>query len=163
MTKPLESHPLENKKAPALSLESGSGDKITLSQFKGNIVVLYFYPRDNTPGCTVEANAFREVQAELAALGATVLGVSPDSPESHCKFAAKFQLNFHLLSDPTHNTAEKYGVWVEKNMYGKKCMGIQRTTFLINRDGKICRVWNKVKPEGHGREVLEAVKELVAS
>ncbi len=156
-------HPLENAKAPAFALQSGSGDTVKLSQLKGNIVVLYFYPKDNTPGCTVEANSFRDVQPALAALGATVLGVSPDSTASHCKFAEKYHLNFQLLADCEHSTAEKYGVWVEKNMCGKKYMGIERTTFLIDTKGNICRVWRRVKPEGHGQEVLEAVQVLSVS
>lgn len=163
MTGKAESHPLEGKKAPVFTLESSGGGRVKLSQFKGNTVVLYFYPRDNTPGCTVEANEFRTVQPELEALGAVVLGVSPDSVASHCKFTEKYGLNFRLLADTDHGIAEKYGVWAEKVMYGKKAMGIVRTTFLIDGGGKICRVWSKVKPDGHGREVLEAVKALSAS
>lgn len=158
-----EGHPLYRKKAPAFALDSSGGATVKLSQFKGKPVVLYFYPRDNTPGCTVEANEFRVVQPELDALGAVVLGVSPDSVASHCKFADKYGLNFQLLADTDRSVAEKYGVWVEKIMYGKKAMGILRTTFLIDGSGKICRVWSKVKPDGHGREVLEAVKALAAS
>lgn len=163
MAKTVEPHFLENKKAPAFTLESISGAKVKLSQFKGSIVIVYFYPKDDTPGCTVEANDFRDVQPALAALDATVLGISPDSVESHCKFAQKNQLNFQLLADTDHATAEKYGVWVEKNMYGKKYMGIERTTFLIDGDGKVRRVWRKVKPAGHAREVLEAVRALSTS
>ena len=163
MAKTPEPHPLCGKKAPAFALESSAGTTVKLSQFKGKTVVLYFYPKDNTPGCTVEANEFREVQPELDALGAVVLGVSPDSVSSHCKFVDKYGLNFQLLADPDHAVAEKYGVWVEKVMCGRRGMGILRTTFLIDGGGKICRVWSKVKPEGHGREVVEAVKAHGAS
>lgn len=163
MAKTSEPHPLCGKKAPAFALESNAGTTVKLSQLKGKTVVLYFYPRDNTPGCTVEANEFRAIQPELDALDAVVLGVSPDSVNSHCKFADKYGLNFHLLADTDHAVAEKYGVWVEKVMCGRKGMGILRTTFLIDGDGKVSRVWSKVKPEGHGPEVLEAVKTLKAS
>jgi peroxiredoxin Q/BCP len=163
MAPKVEPHPLENKKAPAFTLDSISGAMVKLSQFKGSIVIVYFYPKDNTPGCTMEANDFRDVQPALAALDATVLGISPDSVDSHCKFAQKYHLNFQLLADTDHGTAEKYGVWVEKSLYGKKYMGIERTTFLIDREGKVRRVWRKVKPEGHARAVLEAVQAIAAS
>ncbi len=150
-------HPLEGKKAPAFALESESGDKVRLSALQGNLVVLYFYPKDNTPGCTMEAKEFRDAAAAFAQAGAVVLGVSPDSVASHCTFTEKHGLNFTLLSDPDHVAAEKYGVWVEKNMYGRKYMGIQRATFLIGKTGRVCRVWPKVKPKGHAREVLDAI------
>ncbi len=160
MVEKKEAHPLQGKKAPAFALDASGGGKVKLSDFKGRPVIVYFYPRDNTPGCTIEAGEFRDVKAELEALGAAILGVSPDSVASHCKFSEKLGLNFTLLADTDHAVAEKYGVWVEKTMCGKKHMGIQRATFLIDGGGKVCRVWPKVKPEGHGREVFEAVKAM---
>ncbi len=153
-------HPLEGKKAPAFTLESSAGKKVKLSDFKGSLVVLYFYPKDNTSGCTVEAREFRDAIPEFDKVGAVVLGVSPDSVASHCNFIDKHELNFLLLSDPDHVAAEKYGVWVEKNMYGKKYMGVQRATFLIGEDGKVRRAWPKVKPRGHAQEVFDAIAAL---
>ena len=126
-------------------------------------MVLYFYPRDDTPGCTREACAFRDQQAELKKLGAKVLGVSTDSVESHGKFRDKYELNFPLLADPDHKVAEKYGAWREKNMYGKKSMGIQRSTFLIDADGKVAKVWKAVKVDGHDEQVMAALRELRVS
>lgn len=149
-------------KAPTFSLTSDSGKKVKLADFKGKPVVLYFYPKDDTPGCTREACAFRELKPEMESAGAVVLGVSPDSPESHGQFRDKYQLNFPLLADPDHAVAEQYGAWREKNMYGKKSMGIQRSTFLIGPDGKIARVWKSVKVDGHDAKVLAAVKTLAA-
>jgi peroxiredoxin Q/BCP len=124
--------------------------------------VLYFYPKDDTPGCTKEACAFRDASLQLQELGAVVLGVSPDDAASHAKFRDKFSLNFPLLSDPEHQMAEEYGAWREKNMYGKKSMGIQRSTYLIDGAGKIAKVWKKVSVDGHDAQVLEALKELVS-
>lgn len=144
-------------KAPSFSLKSDAGQVIKLSQFKGKPVVLYFYPKDDTPGCTKEACAFRDASEGLTAKGAVVLGVSPDDVDSHVKFRDKFQLNFPLLADVDHAVAEKYGAWREKNMYGKKSMGIQRSTFLIDADGKIAQVWKRVQVEGHHLQVLEAL------
>jgi peroxiredoxin Q/BCP len=149
-------------KAPAFTLQSDSGKKIKLSDFKGKAVVLYFYPKDDTPGCTKEACAFRDASLQLQELGAVVLGVSPDDADSHAKFRDKFSLNFPLLSDPEHKMAEEYGAWREKNMYGKKSMGIQRSTYLIDGAGKIAKVWKKVSVDGHDAQVLEALKELVS-
>ncbi len=149
-------------KAPAFTLQSDSGKKIKLSEFKGKAVVLYFYPKDDTPGCTKEACAFRDASLQLQELGAVVLGVSPDDAASHAKFRDKFSLNFPLLSDPEHKMAEEYGAWREKNMYGKKSMGIQRSTYLIDGAGKIAKVWKKVSVDGHDAQVLEALKELVS-
>lgn len=147
--------------APAFTLPAHPEASIKLSQFKGRQnVVLYFYPRDDTPGCTTEACGFRDNLAVLESADTVVLGVSADSVESHRKFAGKFGLTFPLLADEDHAVCEKYGVWVEKNMYGKKSMGIQRATFLIGKDGKVARVWPKVKVEGHVAEVAEAVAEL---
>jgi peroxiredoxin Q/BCP len=152
--------PEPGDKAPAFNLASDSGEKIKLADLKGKPVVLYFYPRDDTPGCTKEACAFRDRSKELAKLGAQVLGVSTDTEASHVKFRDKFKLNFPLLADTDHAVAEKYGAWREKNMYGKKSMGIQRSTFLIDGQGKIVRVWKKVQVDGHDEQVLEALAEL---
>jgi peroxiredoxin Q/BCP len=148
------------KKAPDFTLPSDDGGKIKLSALKGQPVVLYFYPRDDTPGCTREACAFRDQKTALAKLGAKVLGVSADTLESHEKFRAKFDLNFPLLADVDHKVAEKYGAWREKNMYGKVSMGIQRSTYLIDAEGKVARVWKKVNVDGHDEEVIAAIKEL---
>jgi peroxiredoxin Q/BCP len=147
-------------KAPDFTLAADDGSKIKLSALKGQPVVLYFYPRDDTPGCTREACAFRDAKKQLAAAGAKVLGVSPDDVASHVKFRDKFQLNFPLLADPDHKVAEKYGAWREKNMYGKKSMGIQRSTYLIDAEGKVARVWQRVQVDGHDAKVLAALKEL---
>ena len=152
----------EGKKAPAFRLPSDSGKQVALSDFLGKPVVVYFYPRDNTPGCTREACAFRDRQAELQALGVQVLGISPDSVESHQKFRDKYQLNFPLLSDSDHKVAEKYGAWREKTMYGKKTMGIQRSTFLIDAQGRVVKIWKKVNVDGHDQEVLAAARQLVS-
>lgn len=153
----------EGKKAPEFTLKTDDGGKIKLSELKGNPVVLYFYPKDDTPGCTKEACAFRDGQSQFAEFGAKVLGVSPDDTASHAKFRDKFQLNFPLLCDTDHKVAEKYGAWREKNMYGKKSMGIQRSTFLIGPDGKVAKVWKRVQVEGHDQQVLEALKALAAT
>jgi len=148
------------EKAPAFALTADDGAKVRLSDLKGQRVVVYFYPRDNTPGCTREACAFRDQSVALKKLGAKVLGISTDSIESHGKFRDKHQLNFPLLADPDHAVAEKYGAWREKNMYGKKSMGIQRSTFLIDADGKVAKVWKAVKVDGHDVQVLAALKAL---
>ena len=150
----------EGKKAPAFTLHADDGSKVKLSELKGNPVVLYFYPRDDTPGCTKEACAFRDRQDEIKALGAQVFGISPDTVESHVKFRDKFSLNFPLLADPDHAMADKYGAWREKNMYGKKSMGIQRSTYLIDADGKVAKLWKRVKVDGHDQKVIDALKEL---
>jgi peroxiredoxin Q/BCP len=150
----------EGAAAPAFSLKADDGSTVKLSALKGSPVVLYFYPKDDTPGCTKEACAFRDAQAKLAKFGAKVFGVSPDSVATHGKFRDKYQLNFPLLADPEHATAEAYGAWREKNMYGKKSMGIQRSTFLIDAQGKVAKVWKRVQVEGHDEQVLEALKEL---
>ncbi len=147
-------------KAPQFTLTSDAGKKVKLSQFKGQPVVLYFYPKDDTPGCTKQACAFRDAEDKLGKSGAIVLGVSPDSAESHVKFRDKFELNFPLLADPDHAVAEEYGAWREKNMYGKKTMGIQRSTYLIDAAGKIAKVWKKVNVDGHDESVLAALEEL---
>ncbi|MFN7628508.1 MAG: thioredoxin-dependent thiol peroxidase [Pirellula sp.] len=149
-------------KAPAFTLVTDQGTKAKLSDFKGSPVVLYFYPKDDTPGCTKEACAFRDASKELKKLGAVVLGVSPDSSESHAKFRDKYSLNFTLLADQDHALAEAYGAWREKNMYGKKSMGVQRSTYLIDASGKVAKVWKKVSVDGHDAQVLEALRELLA-
>jgi peroxiredoxin Q/BCP len=148
------------QRAPAFTLPADDGTKVRLADLKGRPVVLYFYPRDNTPGCTREACAFRDRQAELKKLGARVLGVSTDSIDSHDTFREKHGLNFPLLSDADHRVAEKYGAWREKNMYGKKTQGIVRSTFLIDAFGKVVKVWRQVKVDGHDEQVLDALVEL---
>lgn len=154
--------PQLGNRAPAFSLSAYPGGKrVSLAQFKGKSnVVLYFYPRDNTPGCTQEACDFRDRWEALNAVGTVVLGVSTDSLASHEKFATKFALPFPLLVDADHAVAEKYGVWVEKNMYGKKSMGLQRATFLIDRKGRIAAMWPRVSVKGHVAEVSKSVAEL---
>lgn len=147
-------------KAPDFTLASDQGTKVKLKDLKGQPVVLYFYPRDDTPGCTREACAFRDAKKELVKLGAQVLGVSTDDVASHAKFRDKFQLNFPLLADVDHAVAEKYGAWQEKNMYGKKSWGVQRSTFLIDAQGKVAQVWKRVQVDGHDEQVLAALKEL---
>jgi len=147
-------------KAPAFTLKATDGSKVKLADLKGKPVVLYFYPKDDTPGCTTEACAFRDRKSELGELGAVVLGVSPDDVSSHEAFSQKFDLNFPLLADTDHSVAEKYGAWREKNMYGKKSMGIKRSTFLIDADGFVAKVWKAVKVDGHDDQVIEALKSL---
>jgi peroxiredoxin Q/BCP len=150
----------EGKKAPAFKLVGDDGEKHSLSDYAGKNVVLYFYPKDSTPGCTLQAQAFNAALPKLAKLGAVVLGVSKDSTASHCKFRDKYGLKFPLLSDPEGTTIEKYGAWGEKNMYGKKMMGIIRSTVIIGTDGKVAKVFPKVKVAGHDEAVLEALKAL---
>lgn len=150
----------EGKKAPAFRLKADDGSTVKLADLKGKTVVLYFYPKDDTPGCTKEACGFRDRHAAIAKAGAVVLGVSPDDVASHKRFHEKYSLNFRLLADPDHAVAEKYGAWREKNMYGKKSMGIQRSTFLIDGEGKVRKVWKAVKADGHDQQILEALKEL---
>lgn len=145
--------------APTFSLPASTGATIDLTKLRGKTVVLYFYPKADTPGCTKEACGFRDAIASYQKLGVPVFGISPDPVKDVTKFAEKFQLNFPLLADADHAVAEKYGVWQEKSMYGKKYMGVARTTFVIGPDGKIARVFEKVKPEGHDQEVLAALKE----
>jgi thioredoxin-dependent peroxiredoxin len=152
----------EGAKAPAFTLAADDGTKVKLADLKGSLVVLYFYPADDTPGCTKEACAFRDRSAELKKLGAKIFGISPDDVVSHAKFKNKFKLNFPLLADPDHKVAEQFGAWREKNMYGKKKMGIVRSTFLIGPDGVIKKVWRSVKVDGHDAAVLAALKDLAA-
>jgi thioredoxin-dependent peroxiredoxin len=142
-------------KAPDFTAPTDGGGKVGLKDFKGKTVVLYFYPKDNTSGCTAQACDFRDTTAQFKKKKAVVLGVSPDSAKSHDNFKAKFELPFPLLADEDHKIAEKYGVWREKSMYGRKYMGIERTTFVIDGDGKIAAIYPKVKVAGHVAEVLE--------
>jgi peroxiredoxin Q/BCP len=150
----------EGKKAPAFSLPGSSGKTLSLKDFAGKRLVLYFYPRDNTPGCTTEAQAFRDAAKQLKALNATVLGVSKDSIASHCKFIDKYELNFELLSDPDGTMLEKYGAWGEKVLYGKKSLGIIRSTVVIDEKGVVRKVFPKVRVNGHADEVIEALRAL---
>src|SRR4051812_37726532 len=148
------------KKAPAFNLESSDGGSVKLADLAGKVVVLYFYPRDNTPGCTIEAEAFRDVAPDLKKAGAIVLGVSKDSIASHCKFRDKYKLNFPLLSDPEGKVLEAYGAWGDKVMYGKKMKGIIRSTVLIDKAGKVAHHWPKVSVKTHAAEVVDAIKQL---
>ncbi|MDH5527594.1 MAG: thioredoxin-dependent thiol peroxidase [Nitrospirota bacterium] len=146
--------------APAFDLPASSGENVSLASLKGSPVVLFFYPKDNTPGCTIEACNFRDLKGEFDQLGARVFGVSADSLKSHDNFISKHDLNMPLLSDSEHGMLTAYGVWGEKKNYGKTYMGITRTTVLIDAGGKIVRVWKKVKVDGHADEVLTAVRDL---
>ncbi|GBD88132.1 putative peroxiredoxin bcp [bacterium BMS3Abin03] len=150
----------EGKKAPAFILKDQDGKKVSLNDFKGKNVVLYFYPKDNTSGCTKEACNFRDEFPKFGKLKAVILGVSPDSVESHKNFAEKYNLPFTLLSDEKKKVLEKYGVWKEKNMYGRKYIGVERSTFIIDKNGKVQRIFRKVKVADHNKEVMEALKKL---
>lgn len=146
--------------APDFELERDGGAKVRLSELRGQAVVLYFYPADDTPGCTKEACAFRDSLSAFTALGALVFGVSPDDAASHNKFRDKFSLNFPLLADPDHQMAESYGAWREKNNYGKKYMGVVRSTYVIDSAGKVSKVWKRVSVDGHEQQVLEHLRTL---
>jgi peroxiredoxin Q/BCP len=150
----------EGRKAPEFKLESDDGATLALGKLKGAPVVLYFYPKDDTSGCTTEAKAFTALADEFAKVGAVVVGISPDSVESHKKFKKKHELGVVLAADTDKAVAEAYGVWVEKSMYGKKYMGVERSTFLVDKSGKVAKVWRKVKVPGHAEDVLAAVKAL---
>ena len=151
--------PNTGDRAPAFTLTASNGQKISLKDFQNKKnVVLYFYPKDDTPGCTVQACGFRDSIKNIENQDSIVLGVSPDKITSHEKFIKKFGLPFLLLSDEDHAMSTDYGVWVEKSMYGRKYMGIERTTFIINKEGEIAKVFEKVKPQGHDDEVLEILK-----
>ncbi|HET9276012.1 MAG TPA: thioredoxin-dependent thiol peroxidase [Gemmatimonadales bacterium] len=154
--------PPEGAAAPPFTLASDQGP-VRLADFRGRPVVLYFYPRDDTTGCTKEACDFRDHWSEIGRAGAVVLGVSPDGVDSHVRFKRKHALPFPLLADPDHAVAERYGVWGEKSMYGRKYLGIIRTTFLIDGGGRIAKVWSKVRVPNHADEVLEALGKLEAS
>ncbi len=146
--------------APDFTAETQDGTRVSLRQFRGQPVVLYFYPKDDTPGCTREACGFRDEHAALLARGAVVLGVSPDSVKSHAKFAAKFSLPFPLVADLEHQIADKYGVWGEKVFMGRRYQGVHRVTFLVGADGRLVALWPKVKPDEHAAEVLAALAQI---
>lgn len=149
----------EGEPAPDFDLPADDGSRVRLRDLRGRKVVLYFYPRDDTSGCTVEACEFRDTLPRIDEAGAVVLGVSPDSVESHVKFKEKHDLNFPLLADEEHEVAEAYGVWKEKSMYGRKYWGVERSTFLIDEEGTIERSWHRVKPKGHAAQVAAVVEE----
>jgi peroxiredoxin Q/BCP len=146
------------KTAPDFTLLSDSGESTSLSDFKGQTVVLYFYPKDDTTGCTQEACEFRDLFPRFRKSKAVILGVAPDSPRKHANFKKKYSLPFTLLSDKDHKVAERYGIWVEKLFWGRKYMGVERTTYIIGPDGKIRKIFAKVNPEGHAAEVERALK-----
>lgn len=147
------------KKAPDFTLLDQDGKKVSLKDFKGKKIILYFYPKDNTSGCTKEACSFRDDFPKFKKTDVVILGVSPDSVSSHKKFAEKFNLPFTLLSDEEKKVLELYNVWKEKSMYGKKYMGVERTTYIIDETGKIKKIFNKVKVDGHNLEVMQALKD----
>ena len=150
----------KGSKAPAFSLPADDGSTVSLESLAGHVVVLYFYPKDDTSGCTVEACEFRDNYSGVKKAGAVVLGVSPDPVSSHAKFIKKLGLPFHLLADVDHTVAEAYGAWGQKSMYGRKYMGILRSTFVIDGTGRVAKVFEKVKPKGHAEEVEQAIDEL---
>ncbi len=152
--------PEEGDEAPNFSLPGAGGEKQTLAAYKGKKLALYFYPKDDTSGCTKEAIEFNGLRDKFAKAGTAILGVSPDSEKSHDKFRAKYELKIPLASDEAKAMLSAYGVWVEKSMYGRKYMGVERTTFLIGADGRIAKVWRKVKVPGHAEAVLAAAKTL---
>jgi peroxiredoxin Q/BCP len=152
--------PEAGQPAPEFTLHDQDGREVSLTQFKGHPVVLYFYPKDDTSGCTKEACAFRDARADYEKAGAKVLGVSPDDVKSHRKFADKYELPFTLLADPEKTVCQAYGVWKEKSMYGNTYMGVERTTFVIDKKGKIAQVFPKVKVDGHSEAVLEAIRAI---
>jgi thioredoxin-dependent peroxiredoxin len=149
--------PNENDLAPDFELTADDGSTVRLSDLRGQKVILFFYPKANTSGCTVEACEFRDRQPDIQEQGAVILGISPDAVKAQAKFRADFDLPYRLLADADHSVAEDYDVWKEKSMYGKKYMGVDRTTFLIDEEGRIAKVFRKVKPQGHAQEVLQAL------
>ena len=149
----------EGDPVPAIRLEADDGATVSLDDFRGRKVVLYFYPRDDTPGCTTEACGFRDSLPDFENVGAVVLGVSPDSAESHRKFKEKHGLSFTLLADEDREAARAFGVWKKKKSFGREHWGVERSTFLIDEDGRIQRAWRKVRPSGHPEEVLSALEE----
>ena len=151
---------VEGDKVPDVTLVGAEGDTLSPADFKGNKLVLYFYPKDDTSGCTREAQDFTALAAEFEKAGTWILGVSKDSPQSHAKFTGKYGLKVKLATDPDGSVCEAFGTWGEKSLYGRKYMGIDRATFLIDRDGTVARVWRKVKVPGHAEEVLAAAREL---
>ena len=150
----------EGDRAPDFSLQADDGTTVTLESLSGKNIVLFFYPKDDTPGCTKEACSFRDALPRFGEIDAVVLGVSPDSLESHRKFKKKYQLPYRLLSDEGHHVADEFGVWKQKSMYGLKFMGIERTTVIIDRKGRVARIFPKVKVPGHVQDVEKAVREL---
>ena len=150
--------PEPGQEAPDFTAVDDRGQTVQLSDFRGRKVVLYFYPKDDTPGCTREACTFRDLHRRLEEAGAVVLGVSPDDAASHARFREKYGLPFRLLSDHDHRIADAYGVWKEKHQYGRSFWGIERTTFVIDAEGRIKRVFERVRPQGHSDEVLEALR-----
>jgi thioredoxin-dependent peroxiredoxin len=148
----------EGKPAPDFELKTDTGDSVKLSDFRGKQVVLYFYPKDDTPGCTTQACGIRDVYGEFQKEGAVVLGVSPDNEKSHVKFKEKYELPFTLLADTDHTVSEEYGVWGEKKYMGRTYMGVERSTFVIDADGNVKRVMHKVKPDSHADDVLETLR-----
>jgi thioredoxin-dependent peroxiredoxin len=153
-----DAHPAVGAKAPDFALLSDESATVSLSDFKGQTVVLYFYPKDDTPGCTQEACDFRDLFPRFKRGKAVILGVSPDSPRKHANFKKKYDLPFTLLSDKDHKVAELYGLWVEKTFWGRKYFGVERTTYIIGSDGKIKKIFSKVNPEGHAADVDAALK-----
>jgi len=147
-------------KAPNFTFEIAEGKQVSLKDYAGKFIVLYFYPKDNTPGCTIEANDFNRLLPEFVKLGTEVIGVSRDDLKSHDKFRSKYDLNFSLGSDASGDTCNQYGTWVQKSFLGKKYMGINRSTFLIDKKGKIAKIWNDVSVRNHAQDVLSAIKEL---
>lgn len=150
----------EGQRAPEFTLQDQDGQKVKLSEFAGSWVVLYFYPKDDTPGCTTEACEFTDGIKDFEGLNAVVLGCSPDPPEKHRKFIAKYELAVRLLSDPTHEVMEAYGAWGEKNMYGKVTVGVIRSTVIIDPEGRVAHHWKRVKAKGHAEKVRERLEEL---
>lgn len=147
--------------APNFTMPIGENIKINLSDLAGKFVVLYFYPKDDTPGCTIEAGDFNKLKPEFEKMNAVIVGVSKDNLDSHDKFKRKYCLDFDLASDSNSDTCEKYGVWVEKSMFGKKYMGVERTTFLIDKKGKIAHIWSKVQVAKHAEDVLNQVRKMI--
>ena len=152
----------EKEKAPFFELNNSEGEKVRLEDFREKPVVLYFYPKDDTPGCTTEACNFRDDYSEINKLGVEIIGISPDSERSHTKFIEKYKLPFTLLADENHKVCELYGVWALKKSFGREYFGVKRTTFLIYGDGNIAKVFKNVKPTDHSKEVIEQIKELLA-
>ncbi|MCX7596928.1 MAG: thioredoxin-dependent thiol peroxidase [Fischerella sp.] len=157
---PLQNIPQAGEKAPDFTAPDQNGNVVSLSDFQSDWLVLYFYPKDDTPGCTTEAKEFSEFSQEFTALGAKIVGISPDSEKSHCKFINKHNLSLQLLSDPEHQVCETYGVWRLKKFMGKEYMGVVRSTFLIAPDGQLAYVWSNVKVKGHVQAVLAKLQEL---
>ena len=151
----------EGMEAPLFTLPDKDGNEVSLESFRGSYVLVYFYPRDNTPGCTAEACSIRDNMPDFTSLGLTVLGISPDKAESHRRFGEKYSLTFTLLSDTEHRTMEEYGAYGEKMMYGKKTVGVIRSSFLIDPDGIVRKVWKKVNTKTHGDDVKKAFSELI--